>query len=637
MADKLRETKLANSNDPSVDPDTVPITAIEARNVIDGVKLINHVKALPDAGRLYPYGLSLAHPDPVVNNAITQAVNEILDIADSVADLGIAESVHHVVMGNQDRAAGVLESFSKGNYPQEPDVIRTPRSGATLTHRVGVPFNFSVSVPGSGPRAMAEPSVNEWLKTMLPPMEKIVCNCSYISRADGLPKSTDISLKDTGLSPIDLIYTLHALDTQSMNDLDDRFLFRLFSIADPRIDANIRFNYTDAPLNDTDFSLFQIMPLVKSLRTLLVESIPLQPSDVALPNEASKKDAPAPVLPITRITGVKTAMENTLKAAKDPGGIIHDFNALPDQAAATPGDLDNIRSQSDTILAKLAVFLLELGTYGIPQTGSGNLYTQQQQWFTALKNKLQELVTRWQKKWNDFLVLEATASPTKEDFQAMERLISSTVNDAATALTVASKKAVFKPALDSVKLTGSKNQATVSALVAELLGMNTAPFDVIVFDISDILSQIPVFIYDQRKRLQSIVDEIEKKRLPAVEALLTAMPALAPAGQAKQTEAAVRIILGDDFRLVPKYVLPAAQAAEISNSWGAKNQLLDFLSTDQKRTNPTEDWLHGIARVHEKMKHLENILLLRQAFEMKETDFSIHPVQLPFQSGKCYR
>jgi hypothetical protein len=52
------------------------------------------------------------------------------------------------------------------------------------------------------------------------------------------------------------------------------------------------------------------------------------------------------------------------------------------------------------------------------------------------------------------------------------------------------------------------------------------------------------------------------------------------------------------------------------------------------RTNPQEDWLHGIARVHEKMKHLENCMLLRQAFAMNENDFTMHPVQLPFKNTR---
>ncbi|HVG11947.1 MAG TPA: hypothetical protein VM843_03035, partial [Flavisolibacter sp.] len=60
------------------------------------------------------------------------------------------------------------------------------------------------------------------------------------------------------------------------------------------------------------------------------------------------------------------------------------------------------------------------------------------------------------------------------------------------------------------------------------------------------------------------------------------------------------------------------------------------LRTKEKRTHPTEDWLHGIARVHEKMKHLEHSILLRSAFDMNEDQFTIHPVQLPYKSEKYH-
>jgi len=351
-ADKLKETKLKNNTDASVDPETVPITAIEARNVIHGVNLANHVKSQTGANKNYPFGLTLAHPDAVINKAITDAVNEIIDIADAVADLGIAESVHHVVMGNYDRAAGVLETYSKGNYPQEPDVIRTPRSGATLTHRVGIPFTYVASaVAGSSPRAISEPSVNNWLVKILPAMNKIICECSYVSRADSSVKTVQVSMQNLGLEPIDLLYAIHALDAQALNELDDRLLFHLNTTADPVIDKNIKFNYTVEPADPTMFSVFQVMSLIKSLRALLIESVPLVPTDLALPNEASKKDMPAPELPVKRVEDLKTSLN---KVVTDANAIITYLSGLPASATATPADLDSIRSKADDTINQFA-------------------------------------------------------------------------------------------------------------------------------------------------------------------------------------------------------------------------------------------------------------------------------------------
>jgi hypothetical protein len=635
VADKLKDTKVKNNSDPSVDPETVPITAIEARNVVHGVNLANHVKNQTGSNKNYPFSLDLINADAAIGKAITEAVNEIIDIADAIADLGIAESVHHVVMGNYDRAAGVLETYSKGNYPQEPDVIRTPRSGATLTHRVAIPFTYVSTAAGTGPRPQSEPSVNQWLSNILPPMNKIVCQCAYVSRADGLQKKFEISLQDIGLKPIDLLYVLHALDTHALNEIDDRIIFHLFSTKDPRIDSNIIFNYTEEPTDPTKFSLFQVMPLVKSLRALLVESVPLVPTDLALPNEASKKDMPAAELPVQRVNDLKTALTTVITNAKAATGIIGYLDALP--AKPTEAELDDIRSKVDDTINRFAALLLELSRFGIQQTGTGSLYTQRQQWFVGLKNKLQELVDRWQKKSDDYDILAGTP-PSVETLKSMERLVAGTTTPEAniTLAIVNAKKLLLDNEFSNLKIIANKKHATLSALVLDIQSLNTAAFDIIEFDIADQLRQIYVFVYDLQARAKTLMDDLQKKRIPAVDAILTTLPTLPAADQAKQIEAAARVILGDDFKMVPRYSLPPAQQAEISNSWNATNDLLNFLQTEDDRTNPTEDWLHGMARVHEKMKHLENSILLRSAFDMNEEDFTIHPMQLPFKTEKYH-
>jgi hypothetical protein len=74
--------------------------------------------------------------------------------------------------------------------------------------------------------------------------------------------------------------------------------------------------------------------------------------------------------------------------------------------------------------------------------------------------------------------------------------------------------------------------------------------------------------------------------------------------------------------------------SEITNSWNDTGNLLSHINAT--KFNPLEDWLHGIARVHEKMKHLENCIILRDAFEMSPDDFAMHPVQLPYKSSKYH-
>ena len=72
------------------------------------------------------------------------ALLEAIEANFAVADLALAEGVHQAVRGNYDRVGSTLEAWSKGTFPPEPDIIQTPRSGVSLTHRVGLHFDTGV-------------------------------------------------------------------------------------------------------------------------------------------------------------------------------------------------------------------------------------------------------------------------------------------------------------------------------------------------------------------------------------------------------------------------------------------------------------------------------------------------------------
>src|SRR5262249_39324841 len=146
----------------------------------------------------------------------------------------------------------------------------------------------------------------------------------------------------------------------------------------------------------------------------------------------------------------------------------------------------------------------------------------------------------------------------------------------------------------------------------------------------------PLFIYDQQARLKSLTDDLLNKKIPKLDDMLTALPGLSPADQAKQIEAAAQLILGEHFKMFPRFAMPPALGAELANSWNDTDSLLDYLKNTSGYFNPTEDWLHGVARVHEKMKHFENCILLREAFGLNAAAFGMHPVQLPYKSAGYY-
>lgn len=637
-AEQIRDTATSATTDPSVDPDSIPITAIEARNVVHGVHLSQHVAAQTGAVRSYPFGLALPAAGAAVAAAITAAAEHLLALSDAIADLGIAESVHQTLMGNTDRAAGVLEAYSKGNYPQAPEVIRTPRGGTTLTHRVGIPLTFVEQDGAAGPRGGAEPSVNRWLAAMLPLPDKICCHCSYTALADGALHETDVSMAQLGLAPIDLVYILSPRGDAGMSEMDDRLLHYLQGPAGPglQVDGALTLQYTHLYDDPDLYALFQVTPLIRSLAALTLSSATLRPGDIAIPGEASAQTQPAPWLPEQRVQDLVSGLKALLDAAEGSGGVLAYLAGLPDMDSASEAQAADMRAQVDSTLKNLAALLLALGHYGIPQTGAGELYERRRQWFSTLKGRLRELVARWQSRADEYALLEAQPV-TPERLQAMERLISATPTAPAdiTAAAVAAKKALFDTAFAALQAAADSRQAGLKELLQEVEALDTASFDLVPLEVSDVQKQVFRYLYELQGRAATLLADLRGKRLPEAEAILAELPALSAEDRALRTEAAARVLLGDSFRMIPRYTLAPAQQEELANAWNAADTLLQYLH-DGGRDNPEEDWLHGIARVHEKMGHLENCLLLREAFALNEDQLRLHPVQLPYRTEKYH-
>ncbi|MDQ3019721.1 MAG: hypothetical protein M3R36_04005 [Bacteroidota bacterium] len=287
VADNLVDTKTGSGES---------IETIEARNVIDGLKLINHVHTT--GNNSYPFGFTVGtNPEdlPVASakekKAIDEEVDSILNVHDAISDMVISEEVYQVVQGNFERAAGNADAFSKGSYPPEIEVVNTPRTGITITQRVAVHFDTSadaVNSPLAGIpmtiRAKAEASVNKWLSRILPVPDKVLCKIIYTNPliAD---KEEIISQKDLGLQPVDLLYLLNMDAEQAMTALDDRITNYVRYELSKHSKTSLKIDYT-APIDNADktkISFFEIAALLKSLRKILIEPRFLNPSDLILP------------------------------------------------------------------------------------------------------------------------------------------------------------------------------------------------------------------------------------------------------------------------------------------------------------------------------------------------------------------
>ena len=113
----------------------------------------------------------LAVPGSAINAneraVLSVLMADALDLADSVADLLLAEGAHQIAQGRPERAAAAMGVADKQAMPIETQVGRTPRGGASYTQRVVVLCPAPVQGWPEDRRSEAEPAVNAWLATML--------------------------------------------------------------------------------------------------------------------------------------------------------------------------------------------------------------------------------------------------------------------------------------------------------------------------------------------------------------------------------------------------------------------------------------------------------------------------------------
>ena len=144
-------------------------------------------------------------------DATAAVLADLDDAVDSVADLLLAESVHQVVRGNPERAAAALDTLNRGDGAiVDPDVMRTPRTGTTLTQRVLISIGGDAPpAPGwpvDGIRAAAEPAVAAWAGHLLGDPTAISVTVTSPAVGDAQPAVLVVPLAQLGLGALDVVF-----------------------------------------------------------------------------------------------------------------------------------------------------------------------------------------------------------------------------------------------------------------------------------------------------------------------------------------------------------------------------------------------------------------------------------------------
>ena len=637
----------------------VTIEQVEARNVVDGLALVRHVTR-NDVPRTYPFGLEgqvpAANPDQTL--VLSAEVLRLLDIHDALSDLAVAEGTHQALAGNTERATATLDAYAKDGFPPPPAVVETPRSGTTLTHRFALRLTPGLSPtqgPGSHPpRARAEPAVNDWLASVLPPAANVAVRVTWNDPNSHDPDDLVISQADLELAPIELLWSLRPAGEAALTDLDDRIIAAVRDRKDLRPDVELTIQYTQRIPGKV--TLFELSSLVVALRTLLTTARPLRASDLA------PAAGPAPVtgaadddvaIARQRPAAVRTLLTNH---GKDVATFLTDLGKLY-PAPPAPVKQADVLKQIDTLLTRYGDLVGDAARFGMVRSGWGELMAWRAGVFTSVLAKVGNTVVRLSAALAaadavlaryDALPTAATTAERLALLRQAERWISTQVapvppkfSDLRT--TIGTKRKTFNTALQNyVKITTTK-RTTLSALLADIAALPLAALDPVGLDLSDVQAQIVAFGRELIARAQALQTEVNERLAASATALTQYDQALTDPDRVAAALAALRALLGADVLVVPEFTPPSAVATSVHKARGDSDKLIAHLTkAPVKRDFPVEDWVHGLARVRDPLRLWEKVTVLSDAFggptglfglPLSGPATTLVPIQLPYQQN----
>jgi hypothetical protein len=613
----------------STKDDGAPLESIEARNVVDGMKLVEHVKKAGNGA--YPFGVVMpTDVTPAEQAAVTKEVDRLLEAYDSLADLAIAEGVHQAVKGNYDRVASTLDAYAKGSVPPEPEVIRTPRSGLGLTHRVGLHFEPAVDATSSPvgfamtPRAEAQAAMNKWLSVVLPAPTSVACRVIWLDPASGTLQQEVVTQEALGLQPLDLVAVVSLNGEPGMTELDDRIMTRVITTRTPRADAVLSIRHTERLAGKITF--FELAPLLHSLRTILFGSRPLTPTDLVLSGKAERKHDAAQTIDRERVRRVR---DNLDQLATDVSGFV-------------------IAEPVDAAIDSTVDLFQRAARFEARQVGWGFLYEWRRRIFTTLIERVRAVVDRFNNRLGAFEVglasFVAAPPPTEDErFAVLARLdqMLATVPITPRLATSADYETALLVRRDALLAKRDQLQSVLAGAAARLAPLISAvnvalPLDVFEsapFVIEDLEREVTIFLAELRARIAALSVDLAARVKSADDSLAAHDNSADPGARVDALQHAGKALLGESMLLVPELTLDATRSTELANARAASaaGSLTRHLTDDLGVKFPVDDWLHGVARVRDKMRHFEQVSALSATFGGDE--LALLPIQLPFSAS----
>ncbi len=523
----------------------------------------------------------------------------------------------------------------KGEFPPEPQVVRTPSNGVGLTHRVALhltPGLLPTDSPlGPGipmtPRAQAEPAINRWLFDSMPPLGDVGCMVSFRDAPTNADVEREVTLLDLAVQPADFLRLFRDAAQQEMAELDDRIVRHIFNTETPRPDTPVTIRYMDK--DTAPISVFELLPLLRQLRRLATTSRPLRSSDSSRSNDAQQQqDASVSVNP-ARITGVRASL---LMLAVDLQNFID---------SVSPDPLVRI-ADFESYLADVVTLLPRVVEFGIPQTGWGFAYDAKRRLFQAVIEKVAAIVARWNErlaKFDGFMLAydPAADEPTKLALLAQAALQITSAPLPQTGLADAIKVDLETTARDAfvakrdelVAFLGTTETTAPQLLIDANALLPLTAFDVAEVSFADEEQLAVLFADDAVNVMQVVLDEAERRLAASLTHLDAHDAASEPSARVDALDAAAKALLGDDVFVVPEFTLAAEHGNELANAVDSNTSGALFAHLVANDPFPVDTWLYGVARVRDKIRALEQVIMLAEAFGIASPP-ELTALQLPY-------
>jgi hypothetical protein len=628
--------------------DGVPIEAIEARNVIDGLEFAKHLKT---GMHHYPFEMPGLPPATQAEaTAIDREAERLMASLDAVADLALAEGVYQAVLGNYDRATANYDAYARAALPPQPDIVRTPFSAVGLTHRValhlapGTDPNHSPepSLPMT-PRAQAEPGLNAWLAAQLPPLSTIGCVVAYAGRRE--PVEREVTLDRLGLQPVDLV-ALAGGAPDALGELDERLQDHTASRLGARPDVLVTLKYMEK--KTAAISVFEVLPLLRALKRLVSGARSLQPSDLAPANEARSAHDATPIVDRARASAVHQAMQAL--AGDFAVWIERVEEARADHAAGH----SNVLTSVDALADELSTLIARAALFGVPQSGREFIRGFRRRVFEAALGQAYDRATRWTAQLAQFdaRIAEHDALPASAADADRFRILAA-AESAIRAHPVLPRPST--PAAWRAQLAGPARASfvahrdrfaalsrTARTRVADLIGdlgalLPIGELDAVPFPLDTHTREGVHFVEEARGIAAALKAAIERRVAEAGTHLAAHDASGIAIDRARAAEAAVKALLGEDFVVIPEFSLPAERRDELQRAIAASRSGAPFdhlvnPAGDHTPINfPVDTWLHGLARVRERLHAWEQLTLLAAAVGQREP--ALDALQLPHIPG----